>query len=38
VVEGQLLRKVLGLKWGEVAGQWRKLCNEDIQDLRSSPR
>jgi hypothetical protein len=32
-----VLRRILGPKGDEVTGQWRKLHNEDLHDLYSSP-
>jgi hypothetical protein len=26
------LRKIFGLKWGEVTGKWRKLHSEELHD------
>jgi hypothetical protein len=31
------LRRIFGLKRGEVTGEWRKLHNEELNDLFSSP-
>jgi hypothetical protein len=36
VFENRVLRK-FGLKTGEVKGEWRKLHNEELNDLFSSP-
>ena len=33
----QVLRKVFGPKRGEVTGGWRKLHNEELNDLYSLP-
>ena len=35
--ENGLLRKIVGPKRDEVAGEWRKLHNEELSDLYSSP-
>jgi hypothetical protein len=32
-----LLKHSLGLRRGEVIGEWRKLHNEELHDLNSSP-
>jgi hypothetical protein len=37
VFESSVLRKIFGLKWDEVTGEWRKLHNEDLCDLYSAP-
>jgi hypothetical protein len=37
VFENRVLRKVFGLKKDEVTGEWRKLHNEELNDLYSSP-
>ena len=37
VFENRLLRKVLGLERGEVTVEWRKLHNEELNDLYFSP-
>jgi hypothetical protein len=31
-----VLRKILGTKRGKIAGDWRKLHNEELHDLQSS--
>jgi hypothetical protein len=31
-----LLRKIFGLSWDEVTGEWRKLHNEELNDWYSS--
>jgi hypothetical protein len=36
VFENGVLRRVLGLKRGEVTGEWRKLHNVEINDLYCS--
>jgi hypothetical protein len=33
----RVLRKIFGLKRDEVTGEWRKLHNEELRDLYSSP-
>jgi hypothetical protein len=35
--ENRVLGKVFGPKRGEVTGKWRKLHNEELNDLYSSP-
>ena len=35
--ENRVLKRIFGPKRGEVTGQWRKLHNEDLTDLYSSP-
>jgi hypothetical protein len=37
VCENRVLRRILGLKKDEVTGAWRKLHNEELRDLYSSP-
>jgi hypothetical protein len=37
VCENRVLRRVFGLKKDEVTGGWRKLRNEKLSDLYSSP-
>jgi hypothetical protein len=32
-----VLRNIFGPKRNEVTGEWRKLCNEELHDLYSSP-
>jgi hypothetical protein len=36
VFENRVLRRIFGPKREEVAGEWRKLHNEDLHDLYSS--
>jgi hypothetical protein len=36
-MEEHRLRRIFGLKRDEVAGEWRKLHNEELHDLYSSP-
>jgi hypothetical protein len=33
----QLLRRIFGPKRDEMTGEWRKLYNEELRDLYSSP-
>ena len=35
--ENRLLRRIFGLKRDEVTREWRKLHNEELNDLYSSP-
>jgi hypothetical protein len=37
VFENRLLRRIFGSKRDEVTGGWRKLHNEELRDLYSSP-
>jgi hypothetical protein len=37
VFENRLLRRIFGPKRNEVMGSWRKLHNEELHDLYSSP-
>jgi hypothetical protein len=37
VFENRVLRRIFGPKRDEVTGEWRKLHNEEFNDLYSSP-
>jgi hypothetical protein len=37
VFENTVLRRILGPKRDDVTGEWRKLNNEELNDLYSSP-
>jgi hypothetical protein len=37
VFENRVLRRIFGLKRDEVTGGWRKLYNEELHNLYSSP-
>jgi hypothetical protein len=37
VCENRVLRRIFGPKRDEVKGEWRKLHNEELRDLYSSP-
>ena len=36
-VESRVLKRILGPKRKEITGEWRKLYNEELNDLYSSP-
>jgi hypothetical protein len=38
VFENRVLRRIFGPKRDEVTGGWRKLHNEELHNLYSSPR
>jgi hypothetical protein len=37
VFENRVLRRIFGPKRGEITREWRKLHNEELNDLYSSP-
>jgi hypothetical protein len=37
VFENRMLRRIFGPKRDEITGEWRKLHNEELNDLYSSP-
>ena len=37
VFENRVLRKIFGSKRDDIIGEWRKLHNEELSDLYSSP-
>jgi hypothetical protein len=37
VFENRVLRRIFGSKRGEMTGGWRKLRNEELRNLYSSP-
>jgi hypothetical protein len=37
VFENRVLRRIFGPKRDEVTGEWRKLLNDELRDLYSSP-
>jgi hypothetical protein len=37
VFENRVLRRILGPKRDEVTGEWRKLHNEELNEMYSSP-
>jgi hypothetical protein len=37
VFENRVLRRIFGPKKDEVTGEWRKLHNEELRDVNSSP-
>jgi hypothetical protein len=37
IFEDRVLRRIFGPQWEEVTGEWRKLHNEEFNDLHFSP-
>jgi hypothetical protein len=37
VFENRVLRRIFGPKRAEVTGEWRKLHNEEVNDLYATP-
>jgi hypothetical protein len=37
VFENRVLRRIFELKWDEVTGEWRKMHNQELRGLYSSP-
>jgi hypothetical protein len=37
VFENRVLRRIFGPTWDEVTGEWKKLHNEELNDLYCSP-
>jgi hypothetical protein len=37
VFKNMVLETIFGPKWGDLKGEWRKLHNEDLHNLYSSP-
>jgi hypothetical protein len=37
VFENKVLRRIFGSRKDEVTGEWRRLHNEELNDLYSSP-
>jgi len=37
VFENMVLRRIFGLRSDEITGEWRRLHNEELNDLYSSP-
>jgi hypothetical protein len=37
VFENRVLKRIFGAKWGKVTGEWRKLHNEELNDLYWPP-
>jgi len=37
VIENKVLRRIFGSRRDEVTGDWRRLHNEELNDLYSSP-
>ena len=38
VFENRVLRRIFGPRWDEVTREWRKLHDEQLNDLYSSPK
>ena len=37
IFENRVLKKIVGLKREDVTGEWKKLYNEELHELQSSP-
>jgi len=37
VFENKVMRRIFGLKRDKITREWRKLCNEELNDLYNSP-
>jgi hypothetical protein len=37
VFENKVLRRIFGPRWDQVTGEWKRLHNEELNDLYSSP-
>ena len=37
VFHSKVLRRIFGPKRVEIAGEWRELCNEELNEMYSSP-
>ena len=35
--ENMVLRRIFGLRRDDVTGEWRRFCNEELNDYYSSP-
>jgi hypothetical protein len=35
--QSKVLRRIFGPKWDKVKEEWREICNEELNDLYSSP-
>jgi hypothetical protein len=38
VFENRVLRRIFGSQWDETREEWRKLHNEELDDLYCSPK